>query len=665
MKDKILDGLNSSQSKVVTYGEGPLLVLAGAGSGKTRVLTHRIAYLIAQGIPSFNFLAVTFTNKAAQEMKDRIKRLVRSDVWVSTFHASCLRILRSECEKAGLQKYFSVYDENDQLALIRECLNELKLDHKQFVPKMIRERINRAKDELITAESYQQETRSYQDEVVARVYDVYEKKLKQYNGIDFGGLISTCIELFEKNPSVLSDYQRRFHYILIDEYQDTNHAQYRWIKLLAAHHKNLMVVGDPDQAIYGWRGADVSNILSFEKDYSNVAVIKLDKNYRSTENILNASNALILHNLSRKEKALWTDKAEGEPLLLCETRDEREEARALAENIVHYRQEGTRLDAMVVFYRIHAQSRVLEEYLRRYNIPYRIIGGVRFYDRKEIKDIMAFLKVIACPEDEVSLKRIINVPVRGIGIKALHILGTYQKTHTLSLYATLAHAESIQGLSNRARTSIQKLYTWLEELRAKKDSCLPSKVVQTILHETGYAHIIEREQTIEARARVENIKEFIGAMTEFEDHARQQGERALLGDFLDMISLETSVDQLEQGTDILNLMTIHCAKGLEFDVVFMVGMEEDIFPHSNVLNSHDRDLEEERRLCYVGLTRAREQIILSYARSRRLYGMRMYNMPSRFLSEIPREYISYVSDEWDYDGEEVDKKEELEYDYRW
>jgi len=664
MKQTILKGLNDAQHKAVTHGDGPLLILAGAGSGKTRVLTHRIAYLIAQGVPAYNFCAVTFTNKAAGEMRSRVKRLVDRDVWVSTFHSSCLRILKCESKHTRLGDHFSIYDDSDQLLLIKECLKEKNLDEKQYIPKSIREQINRAKDTLLNPAGLLEKSGTYYDEVLCDIYALYEKKMVQYKGIDFGGLIQKCIELFIEKPFILERYQNRFKYILIDEYQDTNHAQYRWIQMLAAHNRNLTVVGDPDQSIYGWRGADIENILSFEHDYPDATIIKLDKNYRSTKTILDASNALISHNVSRKEKELWSDHDTGDPIQLYQSRDEKDEAEFLIKQIVSLRQEDVSINDMVVFYRVHAQSRVIEDYLRKYNIPYKIIGGMRFYDRKEIKDMLAYLRVVAQPHDDVNLLRIINVPTRGIGQKALSSLTEHKTQHGISLYSAMGELDSIAGLAKRSRTNIQAFKQLLDDLRDKKEVVPPSQLLQEVILKTEYVEILNKENTFEARARVENIKELIGVISEFEETSSGTDDARMLESFLDTISLASSVDDIDEDQGVLTLMTIHCAKGLEFDIVFLVGMEEQIFPHANILASASRDLEEERRLCYVAVTRARKKVYCSFADSRRLYGSRMYNMPSRFLNEIPSRYVSQIGQQIDYDIFDCEEEDDdvLNYD---
>jgi DNA helicase-2/ATP-dependent DNA helicase PcrA len=666
MQKKILQGLNPQQEKAVTYGDGPLLVLAGAGSGKTRVLTHRIAYLIANGVPAYNFIAVTFTNKAAAEMMMRVRNLVERDVWVSTFHSSCLRILKRESKYTPLGEQFSIYDDSDQILLIKECLKEKNLDDKQFIPKKIKEKISWAKDSLITPQAMAEESGSYYEEKVCQIYELYQQKLHKYKGVDFGGLIQECINLFQSEPMILKRYQERFQYVLIDEYQDTNHAQYKWITLLAEGYRNLTVVGDPDQSIYGWRGADIDNILSFEHDYPDAAVVKLDKNYRSTQNILDASNALITHNKSRKEKDLWTDKEKGDLLYVYQARDEKDESEFVVKQILEERSETCTLRDMVIFYRVHAQSRVLEDSLRYYNIPYKIVGGVRFYDRKEIKDIIAYMRVLVQPSDDVSLKRILNVPTRGIGERALDQVDEYKKHFDLTLFSALLEVDSIPGVSARARNSIRSFTSLIQRFRANEENNPPSKRVSDLLSAIGYLDLLEKEATFEARSRIENIKEFIGVITEFEEGARGSDDQSqLMASFLDTISLESNIDTWNENEGVVTLMTMHTAKGLEFDVVFLVGMEEDIFPHANVLESSHRELEEERRLCYVAITRSRKKVYFSYAESRRLYGNRMQNFPSRFLKEIPAHFLSHLNTKlFDIDPFDIETDEDvLEYDF--
>ena len=629
----VLSHLNSEQEKAVTHPEGALLVLAGAGSGKTRILTRRIAFLISKGIPAFNILGVTFTNKAAQEMKFRVDQLVHQEVWISTFHSTCLRILRIDGEGIGVKRNFSIYDDHDQLVLIKECLNELNRNERQINPKGVREEIQRAKDFLLTPEAYAERAQDSFEDIAAQVYALYERKLSALSACDFGDLILKAVFLFDQNPKILESWQERFKHILIDEYQDTNHAQYRLVRHLACRYQKITVVGDPDQSIYAWRGADIRNILDFEKDYPSCAVIKLEQNYRSTANILAASNALIEFNTVRKPKALWTEKKEGDRISLFEASDEKEEAEFVTRQVLELQKDGKTLRDCVIFYRLHAQSRVLEEVLRKYKVPYRIVGGVRFYDRREIKDLIAYLRVIAFPHDQLSFKRIVNVPNRGIGKKTIEVIEAYQNAKGIGWNQTLQKIGEIDGVGAKAKEALRSFYRMVESFRAEKSGFAVSELLEEILKRTGYLKALELEHTIEAKVRIDNIHEFFSAVQDFEES--WQAKERLLEAFIESISLTSDVDTWDGGSNSLTLMTIHCAKGLEFPVVFMVGMEEEIFPHVNSFGGDIRDLEEERRLCYVGMTRAKEKLYLIFADSRRLYGSRQHNLPSRFLNEIP------------------------------
>ena len=632
----------------------PLLILAGAGSGKTRILTHRIAWLIAHGVPAFNILGVTFTNKAAQEMRSRIEKLVAQQVWVSTFHSTCLRILRQDGPAIELDRNFIIYDEYDQLQVIKDCVAELNLNEKQVHPKGVREEIQRAKDYLVTPFQYSEKAEDLFQDAVGKVYQLYEAKMKRLKACDFGDLIMKTVALFDRNPSVLKTWQDRFQHILIDEYQDTNHAQYRFVKLLASARRQITVVGDPDQSIYAWRGADIKNILNFEADYPDSGTIRMEQNYRSTPVILEAANHLIKNNQMRKPKALWTEKKGGSKIELFNAEDEAAEAKYAVENVIQYKAQGRSYADQVIFYRVHAQSRVLEEELMRANIPYKIVGGTRFYDRKEIKDIIAYLRLVAYPHDEVSLKRVINVPARGIGKKAMETLEAEARGKTWE--EVLQDLPSVKGLTPRVQKSLGAFYAWLTKLRKKQNEMTVHEILERILEDTGYVTELEAERTVEAQARLENIEEFFSVIEDFtENRSSGLGTRPLkksetktspeeqaaspemtpLASFLDSIELVTDLDAWDQGTNVLTLMTLHTAKGLEFPIVFMVGMEEGIFPHINSYMGPSDDLEEERRLCYVGITRAREKLHLSYATERRMYGATHHNLPSRFLNEIP------------------------------
>jgi len=641
--DRILAGLNEAQKEAVTYEGGPLLILAGAGSGKTKALTHRIAFFLSRGVPSFNILGVTFTNKAAGEMRERVQRLVKREVWISTFHSTCLRMLRQEAQAAGLKKDFSIYDDNDQLVLIKECLAELNYVERQINPKAIREAISRAKDYLKGPAAIAAQIGDYFDEVTARTYELYQKKLSAYQALDYGDLIMKTVELLDLNPAVLEAYQERFRYILIDEYQDTNHAQYRFVRCLARKYQNITVVGDPDQSIYSWRGADITNILNFEKDYPNAKWVKLEQNYRSTMNILGAANSLIAHNARRKHKDLWSENGHGDRITLVEGGDEKEEALYVVRQILQYKSQDMRLEDMVIFYRVHAQSRIFEDMLRQFNVRYRIVGGVRFYDRREIKDLMAYLKVMAFPQDELSLKRILNVPARGVGKKTFDLLEAYRKEQSLPLYEAIHAADRISGIGAKVKNSLRGFVRFIEDLKAGKRDLSPKEALERILDETGYLNELQAERTIESQSRIENIREFLGVAQEFEENGLEENRGRMIESFIESLSLQTDLDTWDAEADTLTLMTLHTAKGLEFSVVFMVGLEEGIFPHSNSLGESAEEIEEERRLCYVGMTRAKVKLHLTYASSRKLYGVRGFNLPSRFLNEIPHELYEAFS----------------------
>ncbi len=634
-----MKNLNDKQREAVTWPpQRPLLILAGAGSGKTRILTHRIAYLVSCGVPAFNILGVTFTNKAAQEMRTRIEKLVAQQVWVSTFHSTCLRIIRMDGAAIEIDRNFIIYDEYDQLQIIKECVQELGFNDKQVHPKGVREEIQRAKDYLVTAFQYTEKASDLYEQAVGKVYQLYEQKLKKFKACDFGDLIMKTVALFDRCPDVLKNWQDRFQHILIDEYQDTNHAQYRFVKLLASARRQITVVGDPDQSIYAWRGADIKNILSFEADYPESGCIRMEQNYRSTSVILEAANQLIENNQMRRPKALWTERKGGEKIELFNADDEIEEARYTVRNVLKFKAHGRSFADQVIFYRTHAQSRVLEDELMRANVPYKIVGGTRFYDRKEIKDVIAYLRLVAYPHDEISLKRIINVPARGIGKKAMETLEGEAKGRTWD--EVLKNIQHVPGLTSRVQKSVGGFYGWLDQLRQKQREMTIRSLLEKILDDTGYVVALEAERTSEAQARLENIEEFFSVIEDHEEQfaAAPEGDmsgQSRLERFLETIELVTDLDAWDQGTNVLTLMTLHTAKGLEFPIVYMVGMEEGIFPHVNSYMGASDELEEERRLCYVGITRAREKLHLSYATQRRLYGATHHNLPSRFLNEIP------------------------------
>jgi len=639
----LIQGLNPQQKEAVLHTEGPLLVLAGAGSGKTRVLTHRIAYLIEEkGVSPYNILAITFTNKAAREMKERIENLIGPralDTWTGTFHACCVRILRREIDRLGFDRNFVIYDSSDQETLMKDCLNQLQYNEKNFPPKMVLAEISRAKDELIYPEKYALIAASdFRLSKIAKLYEMYQKRLKANNALDFDDIILHTIKIFSEYPEVLDYYQSKFRYILVDEYQDTNTAQYMLVSMLAAKYGNVCVVGDDDQSIYGWRGANVRNILEFEKDFKGCKVIKLEQNYRSTSNILNAANHVIKNNYGRKQKTLWTKNREGDKVQVFEASDEREEAWYTA-NIIRneVRTGGRKYCDFAVLYRINAQSRVFEDAFMKNGVPYKIIGGHKFYDRKEIKDIIAYLRVIQNPNDDISLKRIINVPKRGIGKVTMDKAERLAVNNGVSLYSIIVQAEYFPELSRAA----EKLKAFTEVLARFRTMLSYTNLVEwikMIMEESGIIQELELEGTVEAKTRIENIREFQSVAVEFVNNS--ENENPSLEDFLAHISLVADVDDLKDEDDRVVLLTMHSAKGLEYPVVFLTGMEEGLFPSIRSIGS-ENEMEEERRLCYVGITRAKEKLYLTYAKSRMLFGNTTYTRPSRFIDEIPPDLLDY------------------------
>jgi DNA helicase II / ATP-dependent DNA helicase PcrA len=633
----LLESLNPTQLDAVEHTEGPLLILAGAGSGKTRVLTHRVAYLIDQGLAApEEVLAITFTNKAAREMKDRVALLVGPDsrrMWVSTFHAFCARILRVHAEKLGYKREFTIYDGADQVRLVKRCIVELGKDPKRFNPRSFQAQISSAKNVLMAPDDFLRNTEGYIAENVAEVYDLYQKRLYENNAMDFDDLIMQSVALLELFPEVRERYQTRFKYIHVDEYQDTNHAQYRLVDILAAGYRNLCVVGDDDQSVYSWRGADIRNILDFERDYPEAKVVKLEQNYRSTQTILDAANAVVANNASRKAKALWTAGDEGERIRVFAASDEYAEARFVVSEVERLIEGGASPREISVFYRTNAQSRALEDVLVREGVPYQVVGGVRFYERAEVKDAMAFLSVISNPDDSVSLERIINVPKRGLGSTSVAKLQDYARRHGISFYEALSEADAA-GLTGAAKKACRGVCDLFEGLRVAAKEVPPAELIGAVLDESGYRKELEAEDTVEAESRLENLEELINAAREYE---RVEPDPTLEG-FLQEQALYSDQDSLISEGGSVTLMTLHNAKGLEFGHVFVVGMEEGTFPHARSLDEHN--LEEERRLAYVGITRARETLTLTHAKLRSSWGEREYRMPSRFLSEIPDEYKS-------------------------
>ncbi|MFL6009709.1 MAG: DNA helicase PcrA [Rubrobacteraceae bacterium] len=628
----LLESLNPTQLDAVEHTEGPLLILAGAGSGKTRVLTHRIAYILDQGLAApEEVLAITFTNKAAGEMKDRVALLVGPDsrkMWVSTFHAFCARILRVHAEKLGYKREFTIYDGADQVRLVKRSIVELGKDPKRFNPRSFAAQISAAKNILATPDDYLRSTEGYIAENVAEVYDLYQRRLYENNAMDFDDLIMQTVALLEVFPEVRERYQTRFKYIHVDEYQDTNHAQYRLVNILAAAHRNLCVVGDDDQSVYSWRGADIRNILDFERDYPEAKVVKLERNYRSTQTILDAANAVVANNASRKPKELWTAGPHGERIRIFTASDEYAEARFVVSDIERLIDAGARPADVSVFYRTNAQSRALEDVLVREGVPYQVVGGVRFYERAEIKDAMAFLAVISNPSDSGALERIINVPKRGLGATSVARLQEHARRNGVSLYDALADADAadLTGAAKKACRAVRDLF---EGWRVAAQEVPPAELIGAVLDESGYRAELVAENTVESESRLENLEELINAAREYE---RVEPEPTLAG-FLQEQALYSEQDALSGEGGRVALMTLHNAKGLEFDHVFVVGMEEGTFPHARSLD--EQNLEEERRLAYVGITRARRSLTLTYAKLRSSWGEREYQMPSRFLSEIP------------------------------
>ena len=640
--DNILDELNDKQKEAVEYLDGPLLILAGAGSGKTRALTYKIAYLLQKDIVKpYQILAITFTNKAAREMKERILKLVKedaNDIWLGTFHAICVRILKREIEKLGYTRDFNIFDEQDKTKLIKDILKRLDLDEKQYNPGYIAYEISRAKDEMKLPEKYLNEAMGdYRKEKIAEIYKVYQSDLKKNNAIDFDDIIMLTVQIFLDNSEVLSYYQNKFKYILVDEYQDTNKIQFLLISLLSSVNKNICVVGDESQSIYGFRGADISNILNFEETFKNAKVIKLEENYRSTKNILDAANNVINNNKSKIEKKLWTQNGIGEKINYKTLQNEYEEAEYITENIddICKKEKKTYSDFAVLF-RTNAQSRVLEEVFLRESIPYRLIGGLKFYSRKEIKDLSSYLKLIHNPNDNISLKRIINEPKRGIGETALQKLESIARSKDVSIFEAIKDTENLNGL--RSAGNIIQFRQMICDLIDKKDKIKVSELMLEILDKTGYKNELEMENTKESEDRLENIMEYVGVALEFE---KENAENSL-GEFLDAQALISDVDNIDEGQSAVTLMTMHSAKGLEFEVVFLAGMEEGLFPSKRSIDE-DETVEEERRLCYVAITRAKQKLFITNASKRTIYGSTTYTIPSRFIDEIPDELFDEIS----------------------
>ena len=630
--DELLADLNPAQREAVLHVDGPLLVVAGAGSGKTRVLTHRVAHLIqAHGIKPNEILAITFTNKAATEMRERLERMLGHTaraIWILTFHAACGRMLRREAERLGYRSNFTIYDQADQVRLVKACLEELGKDPKRFTPRGIHSQISNAKNQLIAPDEYMARVSSFWDQTVAEVYELYQRRLFRSNALDFDDILMLTVQVLERFPEARERWQTAFRHVLVDEYQDTNHAQYRLLQLLAEKHRNVFAVGDPDQSIYAFRGADIRNILDFERDFGGAGVVALEQNYRSTNRILEAANAVIDNNRDRKPKRLWSELGDGDPVEVVEVEDEHAEARFVAAEIARLVEGGASASEIAVFYRTNAQSRVLEDVLVRQGVPYQVIGGPRFYERAEIRDAVAYLAVLNNPSDAVALMRIANRPRRGIGDTSIQRLVAHADALGVSLWEALGDPEAA-GVATASARAIRSFRTVMESLMSAAQELTVDELLQAVLERSGTIEAYEAERTIEARGRLENLEELVGSAQEY----RRRVEEPSLAGFLEEVQLQSDQDTLVSDEAQVTLMTIHNAKGLEYRAVFLIGMEEGIFPHSRSIE--DNEVEEERRLAYVGMTRAMERLTLTHATARSLYGRRDYNLPSRFLDELP------------------------------
>ena len=637
----LIEGLNDIQTEAVLHTEGPVLIVAGAGSGKTRALTHRIAYLIRERrVSPGAILAITFTNKAAREMAERVEGLlggrVAHGMWILTFHSTCARILRREHEHVGIPSGFTIYDDADTERLIGGILKDLDLDPKRFAPKALASAIGRAKDQVISAEDFSSMVSNFYEETIARVYLEYERRKRDAGALDFDDLIMRTVRLFREHPEVLQHYQERFRYILIDEYQDTNRAQYQLVNLLAEKYQNLCVVGDADQGVYSWRGATIQNILDFERDYPDAAIFLMEQNYRSTQNILAVANALIERNVQRKPKSLWTDAAGGELTVQYRAQDEHEEAFFVAQEIERLRQqEGYRYKDVAVFYRTNAQSRVVEDVLMRIGLPYRVFGGVRFYQRKEVKDVLGYLRLLVNPQDVISFRRVVNMPKRGIGDATVSVVESFARDEEITVMDACRRVDEISLLAARAKGAVAGFVHVMVALQAHlDDGAGPARMVEFAGIESGYLAELEEARTVEAQGRIENLQELAGVAAELLARVPDAG----LTEFLESVSLVSEQDEYEEDDSLVTLMTLHIAKGLEFPVVFIVGLEDGVFPHYRSMTDA-AELEEERRLAYVGITRARERLYLTHAWSRTLFGQTQYNPPSRFLGEVPEKLL--------------------------
>ena len=637
----LIEGLNDKQKEAVLATEGPCLVIAGAGSGKTKVLTHKIAYLISEkNVKPYNILAITFTNKEASEMKQRVEKIVgdvAQEMWMGTFHSICVRILRRFIDRIGFDTSFLIFDTSDQKTVVKECLKALNIDDKTFSDRSVLSEISNAKNEMLTPKAYQAKySGEFRKEKIGQVYELYQKRLRENNAIDFDDIINYTIDILSENPDVLQYYTEKFKYVLVDEYQDTNKAQFTLVTILASRYGNITVVGDNDQGIYSFRGADISNILNFEKDFPGTKIIKLEQNYRCTGNILKAANAVIKHNENKYEKKLWTENEEGSLPCLYQAEDEYDEANYVVKQIEHLKtEEYLKPKDFVILYRMNAQSRAIEDILRRENIPYKIVGGLKFYERKEIKDTIAYLRLIHNTSDNLSLKRIINEPKRGIGKTSLDKIQEISDRTGTSMYEIIKHAEEFD--LNRVKANAEEFINLIEDLRLKKQELSISELLKEVLNKSGYTRALELENTVEAETRMQNLEEFLTVAIEFEEESADN----TLPEFLESITLSSDVDEMQDEDNTVTLMTLHSAKGLEFPVVFLVGMEEGIFPGYKSIGE-PKELEEERRLFYVGITRAKQFLHLTCAKHRTIFGSTSYNAVSRFIKEIPDNLLDGV-----------------------
>ncbi|MFQ5865468.1 MAG: ATP-dependent helicase [bacterium] len=638
-KNHLLESLNPVQRKAVVCTQGPVLILAGAGSGKTRVLTHRVAYLLEKkGVKPWQILAVTFTNKAANEMKERILKLskgIGKDIWIGTFHSICARILRMEGERLGFARNFLIFDRQDQLTFIKNVMYETNISAKEYAPEGVLARISGAKNQFVSPDEYSSVAHDPFEKTVALIYSHYQKKLKENNTMDFDDLLVNVIYLFEQFPQVLNNYQNRFKYVLVDEYQDVNRTQYLLLRMLASKHRNLCVVGDDDQSIYRWRGADIRNILDFERGYPDCRIFHLEQNYRSTQNILNAANSVVQNNFGRHEKVLWTEKEFGDKVTAFEVDDEISESLLLVEIIKNeLTQYGRNFCDFAVLYRTNAQSRVIEDALRTAGIPYEVVGGVRFYERKEIKDVLAYLRLICNAQDSISFRRVINLPLRGIGESSVAKIATFAQQQSISLFEAAGRVEEITAITPRIRTNVAEFYALINKYASIKNEFSPGELARAVVEEIGFLRTFKEIGTEESLTRAENVRELLSAIANF----AKNDKKATLEDFLEEVCLITDIDTWDDRSNAVTLMTLHSAKGLEFPVVFITGLEEGLFPLSRTFNCVD-DLEEERRLFYVGATRAKEKLYLSWAAQRIRFGDNYNSLPSRFIKEIAPEFL--------------------------